>query len=144
MFLSWVCAQIANREIEPRLHLAIGVFRKTDRAGLCDAFQPRGDVDAVAHEVAVALFDHVAQMNADAELDAPVVWQAGVALDHRVLNLDGAAHRVDHAAELDNCAVSGALDHAAVMDGDGRIDEIAAQRPEPRQGSIFVHAGRAG
>ena len=45
---------------------------------------------------------------------------ASVALDHAVLNLDRAAHRVDDAAELDDAAVAGALDDAAVMDGDGR------------------------
>ena len=81
-------------------------------------------------------------MNADAELDTPVLRHAGVALDHRVLHLDGAAHRVDHAAELDDRPVAGALDHAPVMHGDGRIDEIAAQRPEPRQRTVLVRPGQ--
>ena len=79
-------------------------------------------------------------MNADAELDAALGRQAGVALDHAVLHLDGAAHGVDHAAELDEDAVAGALDDAAVMRGDGRIDQIAAQPPEPRQRAILVRA----
>ena len=64
-------------------------------------FETGGDIDAVAHEVAVALLDYVAEMNADAELDAPFGRHAGVALDQAVLDLDGAAHGVDHAAELD-------------------------------------------
>ena len=34
------------------------------------AFQPGGNVDAVAHQIAVALLDDVAEMDADAELDA--------------------------------------------------------------------------
>ena len=66
--------------------------------------------------------------------------QAGVALDHAVLHLDGAAHGVDHAAELDEVAVAGALDDAPMMRGDGRIDQIAAQRPQPRQCAILVRA----
>ena len=66
---------------------------------------------------------------------------AGVALDHGVLHFDRAAHRVDDAAELDDAAVAGALDDAAMMHGDGGIDQIAAQRPQPRQSSIFVRAG---
>ena len=41
-------AKIGDLEIEPPLYLTIGVFRKTDRAALCDAFEPRGDIDAVA------------------------------------------------------------------------------------------------
>ena len=104
-------------------------------------FEPRGDIDAVAHQVAVALLDHVAEMNADAELDAAIRRHAGVALDHAVLHFDRAAHGVDDAAELDDDAVAGALDDAPVMHGDGRIDEIAAQRPQPRQDAILVRAG---
>ncbi len=34
----------------------------------------------------------------------------------------------------------GALDHAPVMHGDGRIDQIAAQRPESRQDAILVRS----
>ena len=79
-------------------------------------------------------------MDADAELDAALRRQAGIALDHAVLHLDRAAHGVDHAAELDDAAVAGALDDAAMVHGDGGIDQIAAQRPEPRQGAILVRA----
>ena len=67
---------------------------------------------------------------------------SGVAINHAVLHLDGAAHGVDHAAELDEAAVPGALDHATVMHGDGRIDEVAAQRPESRQNAILVGASK--
>ena len=65
---------------------------------------------------------------------------AGVALDHAVLHFDRAAHGVDDAAELDDAAVAGALDDAPVMHGDRWIDQIAAQRPEPRQDAILVRA----
>ena len=70
------CAQIADLEIEPRLDLTIGVLGKADRAWLGDAFQPGRDIHPVAHEVAVALLDDVAQVDADAELDALVRRQA--------------------------------------------------------------------
>ena len=134
-------AEIDHREIEPSFHLTIGVLGEADRAGLGDAFETRGDIDAVAHQVAVRFLDDVAEMNADPEFDAPVRRQAGVALDHAVLHLDRAAHRVDDAAELDEAAVAGALDDAPMMRGDGRIDQIAAQRPQPRQGSLLVGPG---
>ena len=39
------------------------------------------DVDAVAHQIAVAFLDDIAQMNADAELDAAFGWHSGVGLD---------------------------------------------------------------
>ena len=66
---------------------------------------------------------------------------SGVALDHAVLHLDRAAHGVDHAAKLDEDAVAGALDDAAMMGGDGGIDQVAAQTPEPRQRTVLVGAG---
>ena len=56
------------------------------------------------------------------------------------LYFDRAAHRVDHAAELDDRAVAGALDDASVMHGDDRVDQVAAQRPKPRQRAIFVRS----
>ena len=80
-------------------------------------------------------------MDADAEFDPAVLRHACIALDHGVLHLNRAAHRVDDAAELDDEAVAGALDDAPVMHGDGRVDQIAAKGPEPREGAIFVGAG---
>ena len=81
-------------------------------------------------------------MNADAEDDAPVLRHAGVALDHRVLHLDGATNRVHNAAELDDDPIAGAFDDPAVMHGDGRIDQVAAQRTKSRQNAILVGAGK--
>ena len=62
------------------------------------------------------------------ELDATLGRKPGVALDHPVLHLDGAAHGVNHAAELDEDSVPRPLHYAPVMQGDGRVDQIAAQR----------------
>ena len=70
-----------------------------------------------------------------------VLGRASVALDHGALDFDRAAHGVDHAAELDDAAIAGALDDAAVMHGDGRIDQIAAERPQPRQNPVLVGSG---
>src|ERR1700730_7937749 len=81
-------------------------------------------------------------MDADAKLDAALGWQAGVPLDHAILYFDGTTHGVDYAAEFNETSVTGALHYAPVMDGDGRIDQVAPQRPESRQGSILVRAGK--
>jgi hypothetical protein len=62
--------EVCDGEIEPPLHLTIGVLRETDRAGRGDALQASRDIDAVAHQVAVSLLDDVAEMHADAEFDA--------------------------------------------------------------------------
>jgi hypothetical protein len=45
-----------------------------------EAPESRGDVDAVAHQIAVAFLDHVAQMNADVELDAALGRQPRISL----------------------------------------------------------------
>jgi hypothetical protein len=86
----------------------------------------------VAHQVAVALLDHIAQMDADAELDAALGWQPGIALDHAVLHLNGAAYGIGDASELDEDAIARPLNDAAVMQSDGRVEQRAADFvPDP-------------
>ena len=75
------------------------------------------------------------------KFDALVRRDLSVALDHRPLDFDGAVNSVDHAAELDDRAVASALDDASTVHGDDRIDQVAAERPEPRQRAVFVGAG---
>ena len=118
-------AEVTDLEIEPPLHLTIGVLREADRAGLGDALQPCGDIHAIAHQVAVAFLDDVAQMNADAELDAPILRHAGVALDHAGLQLDRAPHRVNDAPKFGKESVAGALNDAPLVNGDGGVDQFA-------------------
>jgi hypothetical protein len=48
--------------------------------------------DTVAHQVAIALLDHIADMDADPKLDPALGRQAGVGLDYTVLHLDGTAN----------------------------------------------------
>ena len=105
-------AQIGDSEIEPRLDLPIGLLREADRAGGRDALKGARRYSRRRPSIAVALLDHVAEMNADAKLDAALRRQASIALDHAGLHLNPAAHRIDYAAELDDDAVPGALDDA--------------------------------
>ena len=141
MFLSWVGAEIDHCEIEPPLDLPIRLLGETDAARLANALEPCGDVDAIAHQVAVALLDDVAQMYPNAKHDAALGRNASVTLNHAVLHFDRAAHRVHHAAELNNGSIAGSLDDAAVVHGDYGINQIATDRPKPRQRTIFVRAG---
>ena len=127
MFLSWDCTQIAHGEIEPRLHLSIGVLGKIGAARISNAFEPRRDIDAITHQVAVALLDHIAEMDADAKLDPTLGRKPGVPLDHTVLHLDGATHSIDYAAELNEDAIARPLNDAAVMQSDRRVEQIAAE-----------------
>jgi hypothetical protein len=54
--------------------------------------------------------------------------------------LDRAAHRVYHAAKLDDDPVASPFDDAAVAGGDCWVDEVAAQRPEPGESSLLVRS----
>jgi hypothetical protein len=121
-----------DRQIEPSLDLPIGLLGETNRAGLGDPLQARSDIDAVAHQVAVRFLDDVAQMDADAKLDATLNRHARIAFDHAVLHFDRAAHRVDHAEELCDEPVARALDDTPAMRSDGGIDEIATEAPQAR------------
>ncbi len=138
--LERLLAEIDECVLQLVADLPVCVLGEAKPARLANPLEPRGNVDAVAHEIAVGLLDHVAEVDADAELDAALGRQAGVALGHAVLHFDGAAHGVDHAAELDENAVAGAFDDAPVVRVDGGIDQVAAQPPEPRQGAILVRS----
>ena len=72
-------------------------------------------------------------MDADREIRCACQARPSVALDHRRLDFNGAAHCVDDAAELDDAAVAGALDDATMMHGDGRdrSDRCAAPAAAP-------------
>ena len=62
--------------------------------------------------------------------------------DEPDLDLDRATHGVYHTSEFSmRSAVAGALDDAAMMHSDRRIDQVAAQRPQPRERPVLVGAG---
>ena len=81
-------------------------------------------------------------MDADPKFDALVGRDPSVALDHRLLDFNGAVHCVDDTPELDDAAVARALDDPAVVHGDGRIDQVASERPQPRQNPVLVGSGK--
>src|SRR5467141_595413 len=91
-----------------------------------------GNIDAIAKYVAV-LDDDVALVDADPEFDATLRRRWGIAFGQRSLHLCSAAQCIDDAAELDQEAVPGGLDDAALMAGDLRVDQFGAQRLEPAE-----------
>jgi hypothetical protein len=96
----------------------------------------------IRHAVAVAFFHHIAEMDADAELNPSILWQPCIALDHAVLHFDRATRRVNDAAEFDDAAVAGAFDDAPTVGGNGRVDKIAAKPSEARERPLFIDAGQ--
>jgi hypothetical protein len=127
--LDLLLAQILKEEGQPVAHVIMNRIGDEHPAGIGQGFDARGDVDAVAINV-VVFDDHVAEIDADAQLDAVVRRRARVPLGYRLLDLDCAAHRIDDAGKFDQQAVAGGLDDAALVFGDFRIEELAAQRLE--------------
>ena len=118
--------------VQPVADLIAHRARDADAAGLGEHFEARRDVDAVAEDV-VVLDDHVAEIDADAELYPPRRRDVGVAPRHPALDLGSAQHGVGDAVELDQHAVAGGLDDAAAVLGDGRIDQFDPMGLETRE-----------
>ena len=137
--LDLLLAQILEDEGQPVAHMFVHGIGDEHPAGIGQGLDPRGDIDAVAIEV-VALDDHVAEIDADAQLDAVVRRDTRVLLRHCLLHRDRAAHRVDDAGKFHQHAVAGGVDDAALMLGDFRIEEFAAQRLEALEGTLLVRS----
>jgi hypothetical protein len=65
-------AEIEELVLEFIANLFIGRLAKIDAARFSDPFQPRGDIDAVSHEIAVGLLNNIPEVNANAENNALV------------------------------------------------------------------------
>ena len=113
------------------------VLRHGDAARLGDALDPRRDIDPVAEDI-VVVDDHIAKIDADAELDPPVLGNVAVPIAHLALDFGGALDRAHHAGEFDQHAVAGQFDDAALMIGDGRIDQLGAVILETRQRADLI------
>jgi hypothetical protein len=99
----------------------------------------RGDIDAVAVNV-LLVDDDVAEIDADAELDAALLGDAVIAQRDLVLDFDGTTHRIDDAGEFDQQPVAGGLDDAAAVLGDLGIRQLAPQRRQSRERTFLVVA----
>ena len=136
-------AQIAHGEIEPRLHLPIRLLGQTEVAA----------GSAIPSNRAAILTQCPIRSPSLSSTTSPR-WmptrnsmrrsggKPSIALDHAILNLDGAADKIDNAAKLNDAAVAGALHHAAMMHGNGRRDQIAPERTQPRKRPLLVGSGK--
>jgi len=122
---------------EPVADMVANRTRDAHAAGLRQSLQPRGDVDAVAIDV-VAIRDDIAKIDPDPEDDPLVFAERCVAVEHRPLDLDCAPHGVHDTRKFDQHAIAGGLDNAAAIFPDFGIDDFAAMRLQPLQGTFLV------
>ena len=66
-------AQVFEFNIHPVADLIARGPGEADATGFRQAFQPGRDIDAVTKQVAI-LFDDIAEIYADAKLNAPIFW----------------------------------------------------------------------
>src|SRR6516164_3495903 len=118
-------------------HMPPGVGGYADTAGRSEAFEPCREVDTMAVDV-VRRDDDVTEIDADAQLDASALRHPGIAGDDEPLHIQGAANRVDHAAELDEGAVTGVLDDPAAMFADPRLDDLTPIGEQTEMSALLV------
>ena len=117
--------------------LPIGVIRHANAARLGNAFQPRGDIDAVTEDVVVIKND-VTDMDTDAKFDPLILRHSGVLLGDAALHFNRTAHRIYGAGKLDQHAVAGRLDDAASMGGYSGVNKGLSDSLQPGQRAFLV------
>jgi hypothetical protein len=106
---------------------------------LCERFQARRDIDAVAENVA-AVRDDVTEIDPDPKPDPAVLGYRDLTIDHRALQFGGTADGVDDTREFHQHPVAGRLNDAAGMLADLRVEELAAMRLEAPVRAFLVRA----
>ena len=139
MFFSVSGPIASNGKIETPVHMVPHRARDADAAYRALRLQPSGDIHAVAVKVS-AVRDHVADVDTNAEANAPVSRLIAVIDRHLLLYLDRATHRAIDAVERDQQRVATGLHHSAAVLADGRVDQSAAQRAQTTQRASIVQA----
>ena len=113
--------------------------RNADAAPIGDAFEPSRDVHSVAEDVG-ALRDDVAEIDANAELNAPVRRYLRIALEHAALNFDCAGDGVHDAAEFSKNTVACGVGDVAAMHLDRSIQKLGPVGPQSGERTDLVGA----
>ena len=115
-------AAILETNVDPIADALVDDRGDADPTGLGEGFQSRGDVDTIAVDV-VVFNDDIAEIDADSEHDGRLargcIRQRGAGALHR----KRAIYSIDHAAELDDGAIADQLHDAAVVGGDGWVED---------------------
>jgi hypothetical protein len=104
---------------------------------LGDAFEPRREINVVAKNAATFDYD-IAEVDADAKHNSPLLGNPRLAVEHPTLDFHGATHRLDDAQKLSQEAIAHLVDDMTGMLGDLRVDELAEMRLDALVGSFLV------
>jgi hypothetical protein len=132
-------AQVIEGKVYLALDLSIGVARQEDASGLGDPFEAGSNIDAIAEQI-VVLDHHIPEVDADAEFNALLDREIGVAQWYLSLHLNSASHCVHDARELDQDSIAHGLYDAAMMGRDCRFDEFSPENLQARDCAFFVQS----
>ena len=118
--LDFVLAHVLKAHLEALVDLLAHGRRDQDAAGFGQRFEARGDIDPIAVERAV-LVQHVAEIDADAQLHAAVIGKLGIARTNPLLDLRRRRHRFDRAREFRQQRIARRIDDTPGM----RLDALA-------------------
>ena len=119
------------------LHLVVDAAGEEDVAGLGHCLEPHGDDDAVPEEVAT-FDDNITEIDADAQDDMPILGKTFVRGRHPRPEVNGKAHGIDRAGELDQNAIPHQLDDTAMMVADEGFQDSLAPLVERGQRTLLV------
>jgi hypothetical protein len=107
-----------------------------DAADFGDPLQARGDVDAVAEQIAITL-DHVADGDADAKAHLPARLIRKVPGTQAFLDVDRATHRFDRARKFREHGIACGVENPPIRLGDEVVDHGAIGGETPQR-FLFV------
>src|SRR5215469_1929789 len=117
--------------------------REANATGRGQPLQPSGDVDAVSVNV-IAVGNHVAEIDPNAEPDPPLLAHLRLALGHPALDLHGASDGINYTGELRQEAIAGVLHSAAPVLRDLRLDQFPEMRLQAFVRAFLIGAHKAG
>src|ERR1700694_439235 len=109
-------AQILKRNVYLAPNLPMCIVGNADSARFGDPFKSHRNIDPITIDV-IVFDDNITDVDADAKFDPFVLRYIGVLCGNAALNFDGTAYRINHAAELNESAVTGILDDASAVFG---------------------------
>src|SRR5215472_5476508 len=117
-------------------------MRDADPVGPGQTLEPCRDIDAIAKNV-LRFGDDVADIEADAEGQLTVLWNAGIAKTHPALNFDCAHHRLNRAGEFREHSVAGRFDDPSSMLPYPRDEQLPEVGLVMLMGALFVDPHQA-
>src|SRR5262249_53692861 len=135
-------AHVLERDGELVAHLISYNPADADAARFSQSLKACRDIDTVAEDV--VLIDHdVAEIDANAEIDAPLRLHAGIARGHLALHLDRTTTRVDHARNLAEQTTARRVDDAATVLLDLGVGNLTPQRLQRSERAFLVRPHQA-